>query len=316
MKVLITGSAGFIFSNFIIYALQETDWDLVSIDKLTYAGRLTNVPQVKRHKLYVGDICDKHFVSKILEVEKPEVIIHGAAESRVDSIKGSDEFIQTNVVGTHTMLAAALKLGVKKFINISTDKVYSTIKAGSFKEDDKLHPTNPYSASKASADLLGQSYYSTYGLPVVTTRCCNVFGPRQHVEKFIPKVIVNTLTNKKIPLYGKGDNIREWIYVKDQFYAIKALIQKGIPGEVYNISSGQERTNLQVIKSILKIANKSEDLIEYIKDRQGHDFRYSVDCSKLKALGWKAQFNFDEALEHTIGWLRANGYWFCGKQND
>ena len=307
MKVLVSGSAGFIFSNFIIYSLQETDWDLVSIDKLTYAGSLKNVPQVKRHKLYVGDICDKHLVNKIFELEKPDLVVHGAAESMVDrSIQGSDEFVQTNVMGTHTMLDVALGYGVKKFINVSTDETYGSIKSGSFTEQSKLEPRNPYSSSKAAADLMGQSYFHTYGLPVITTRCCNVYGPRQHVEKFIPKTITNVLTNKKIPLYGKGDNIREWIYVKDKFYALKLLIEKGIPGEVYNISSGQERTNTQVIETILNLMGVGKNLIEYVKDRQGHDFRYSIDCSKIKNLGWKAQYNFEEAIKHSIGWYKAN----------
>jgi dTDP-glucose 4,6-dehydratase len=310
MKVLLTGTAGFIFSNFVLYALQETDWDMASIDKLTYAGNLRNCAQVKRHKLYVGDICDQHFVGKVLEVEKPDIIIHGAAESMVDrSIASSQVFIQTNVVGTHNLLDLALRTGtIQKFINISTDEVYGSLITGSANEDYKLAPRNPYAASKASADLLGQAYFHTHGLPVMTTRCSNSFGPRQHLEKFVPKVIANCMAGKKIPVFGDGKNRREWIYVKDNFWAIKTIIEKGKAGEVYNISTNQECDNLEVVSTIMKLSGASEKLIEFVKDRQGHDFRYSVDCSKIKALGWKPQFNFEEAILHTIGWYKANSW--------
>jgi dTDP-glucose 4,6-dehydratase len=306
-KVLITGSCGFIFSNFVIHSIQETDWELVSIDKLTYAGSLQNVPQNKRHKLYVGDICDKHLVDKVFEVERPDVVIHGAAESMVDrSILDSSAFIHTNVVGTQVMLDAALKYKVKRFINISTDEVYGSLKTGSATEDSQLNPRNPYSASKAAADLLGQSYFHTHGLPVITTRCSNNFGPRQHMEKLIPKAITNLLKGQKVPLYGNGLNQRDWIYTKDKFYALKLLIEKGEGGQVYNIGTGQERENVEILKVILETLGMTEDYIQYVKDRPGHDFRYSVDCSKLKALGWKPQYPFEDAIKHTIGWYRAN----------
>jgi dTDP-glucose 4,6-dehydratase len=306
VKLLITGSCGFLLSNFIIYALQETDWDLVSIDKLT-SGSLRNVPQVKRHKLYVGDICDQHFVGKVLQVERPSIIIHGAAENVAAN---SQAFLQTNVMGTHNLLDLALKTKIKKFINLSTDQVYGNLQNGSASEASPLNPRNPYAASKASADLLGQTYFHTYGLPVLTARLSNNFGPRQSIDKLIPKVINNSASNQNIPLFESGANRREWTYVKDSFYALKTLIEKGMPGEVYNISSGHELDNLSVVKAILKLAGKDEELIEYVKDRPAHDFRYSVDCTKLKALGWNPQYQFDEALEHSYKWFQANKWFF------
>ncbi|HDZ14076.1 MAG TPA: dTDP-glucose 4,6-dehydratase [Pricia sp.] len=313
MKILISGTAGFIFSNFVIYALQHTDWDIVSIDKLTYAGSLLNVPQVKRHKLYIGDVCDYHFVRKVFEIEKPDIVIHAAAESHVDnSIESSNAFVTTNVTGTHSMLEAALHVHTpQKFINISTDEVYGSVEEGHSLETDMLEPRSPYSSTKASADLLGQSYFVTHGLPVITTRCSNNFGPRQHVEKFLPKVITNILTEQKIPLYGDGKNMREWIYVKDNFGALVKIIENGEPGEVYNISSGFEKQNIEVLKTIFDIMG-GEELLEYVADRKGHDRRYSVDCSKLRVLGWEPQYPFENALVHTIGWYKANT-WFWRK---
>jgi dTDP-glucose 4,6-dehydratase len=306
-RVLITGSAGFVYSNFIIHAIQETDWELVSIDKLTYAGSLKNVPQNKRHKLYIGDICDKHLVDKVFDLERPDIVVHGAAESMVDrSIEDSSAFINTNVLGTQVMLDAALKYKVKLFLNTSTDEVYGSLDTGSAAESSPLKPRNPYSASKAAADLLGQSYFHTHGLRVITTRCSNNFGPRQHTEKFIPKAITNLIKDVQIPLYGKGLNQRDWLYTKDKFYALKLLIETGKAGEVYNIGTGQERTNIDILKLILAEFQKGEECIQYVKDRPGHDFRYSVDCSKLKALGWEPKYQFEEAIKHCVGWYKAN----------
>jgi len=320
MKVLVTGSCGFIFSNFIIYALQETKWDLVSIDKLTYAGSRYNISHNsdifnKRHKFYLGDVCDKHFVNKVFEMEKPDIVIHGAAESHVDnSINSADEFVKTNVLGTHSMLEAALHVHTpQKFINISTDEVYGSVEEGSSLETDPLQPRSPYSSTKASADLLGYSYYITHNLPVITTRCSNNYGPRQHVEKFIPKTITNILTGKSIPLYGDGKNCREWIYVKDNFGALVALVKKGVVGETYNISSGCEKQNVEVLEAIFDIMGGKE-LLTYVKDRPGHDRRYSVDCSKItEHTGWKPLYSFEEALAHTIGWYKANGWFWRSK---
>jgi dTDP-glucose 4,6-dehydratase len=315
MKILVSGSAGFIFSNFIIYALQETKWDLVSVDKLTYAGSLANIAHNntihnKRHKLYMGDVCDYHFIKNVFEIERPDVVIHGAAESHVDnSISNSHAFIQTNVIGTHSMLEAALKVHTpQKFINISTDEVYGSVEEGHSLEISLLEPRSPYSSSKASADLLGQSYHTTYGLPIITTRCSNNFGPRQHVEKFIPKVITNILTKQKIPLYGDGKNKREWIYVKDHFKALRAIVEDGEPGQIYNVSSGHERENIEVLNAIFEIMGEGKDLLEYVDDRLGHDRRYSVDCNKLKALGWEPSYSFESALVHTVGWYKANNW--------
>jgi dTDP-glucose 4,6-dehydratase len=297
----------------VIYLLQHTDWDLVSVDKITYAGSLLNVPQVKRHKLYIGDICDYHFVEKVFEIEKPDVVIQGAAESHVDnSIISPTDFIRTNVIGTHSVLEAARKIHMpKRFINYSTDEVYGSVEKGHSKETDQFAARSPYSSSKAAADILGNSYFVTYGVPVITIRSCNVFGPRQHVEKFIPKSITNIFTKNKIPLYGTGQNIRDWIYIKDHFFALMAVLEKGIPGEAYNISAECEKSNIDVLNTIFDIMGEGKDLLEHVKDRPGHDKRYSVDCSKLKALGWQAQYNFEDALRHTIGWYKSNMSWFC-----
>jgi len=323
MKVLVTGSCGFIFSNFIIYALQETDWDLVSIDKITYAGSLSNISynadvHNRRHKFYLGDVCDHHFVKKVFEIEKPDIVIHGAAESHVDnSIKDSHNFVSTNVMGTHSVLEAALHVHTpQKFINVSTDEVYGSVETGSSLETDPLEPRSPYSSTKAGADLLGQSYAVTHGLPVITTRCANNFGPRQHEEKFIPKAITNLLKDRPIPLYGDGKNIREWIYVKDHFYALKTLIEHGVPGEAYNISSGEDRQNIEILKMILMLMGADDSSIQYVKDRPGHDRRYSVDCSKLKALGWEPKYTLEGALAHTIGWYKSNTWFWKDKFNE
>lgn len=314
MKVLVTGSAGFIFSNFIIYALQETKWDIVSIDKLTYAGSLLNISHNanvfnKRHRFYLGDVCDSHFVNNVFKIEKPDIVIHGAAESHVDrSIEDASVFIKTNVLGTHTMLEAALKVHTPdKFINVSTDEVYGSVLSGSSKEGDTMAPRSPYSSSKAGADLLGQSYFSTHNLPVITTRCCNVFGSRQDTEKFLPKVITNIIAEKEIPLYGDGLQERQWIYVKDKFRAIKAIIEDGIAGESYNISANCERRNIDLLNDVFSIMGRGTELVRNVKDRPGHDQRYSVDASKLnRHTGWEPAYEFNEALAHTIGWYKAN----------
>jgi len=312
-KVLVTGSCGFIYSNFIIYALQNTDWDLVSVDKLTYAGSRLNIShnkdiQMKRHKFYLADVCDYHTIEKIFDIEKPDIVIHSAAESNVDrSIDSSHEFIKTNVIGTHSMLEAAKNVHTPElFVNSSTDEVFGQILEGSFDESSMLDPRNPYSASKASADLLGQSYYETHGLPVVTTRCCNVFGPRQDITKLVPKSIVNVLTGKKIPIYGKGNQVRQWIYTRDVYNAVKCIIEKGTAGEVYNISSDQERTNIEIIDMMCKELGVGKEVLEFVDDRKGHDFRYAVDASKLKALGWKSEYELEGAIAHTVNWYRAN----------
>jgi len=310
-KILITGTCGFIFSNVVLYMLQHTKHEIIGVDKLTYAGSTLNAPEVKRYKLYIGDVCDYHFIRKIFELEKPDIVIHGAAESHVDnSISDSHDFVRTNVVGTHSMLEAALKVHTPhKFINISTDEVYGSVEVGYSKETDLLDPRSPYSSTKASADLLGQSYFTTYGLPVITTRCSNNFGPRQHMEKFIPKTITKIMCGEKIPLYGDGKNMREWIYVKDNFFAMMSVIENGKIGEIYNISSGHGISNLEVLNTVFEILGQGEELVEYVPDRLGHDRRYALDCSKLKQLGWEPKYDFKGALDYTIDWYRKNR-WF------
>jgi len=307
-KVMITGSAGFIYSNIVLYMLQHTDYKISGIDKLTYAGSRLNAPEVKRYKLHVGDVCDYQFVSAILKHEKPDIIIHGAAESFVDkSIESASDFSMTNVVGTNTMLEAALKVHTPKlFINVSSDEIYGQIKEGAFKETDILNPRNIYAATKASADLLGQAYFTTHGLPVITTRCCNVFGPRQLKEKLIPKCITNFANNEKIGVYNRGEECREWIYVKDVFNALQVIIENGKPGEVYNIGSGVERRNIDVVNFIMERMGK-ENLIEFVEDRKGHDFRYAVNTDKLKSIGWSGPlYEFEQALSYTIEWYLKN----------
>ena len=241
-------------------------------------------------------------------MEKPDIVIHAAAESHVDnSINNSHDFVNTNVIGTHSMLEAALRVHTpQKFINVSTDEVYGSVEDGFSVETDPLEPRSPYSSTKASADLLGQSYVATYGLPVITTRCSNNFGPRQHVEKFIPKVITNVNENKAIPLYGDGTNIREWIYVKDHFTAIMSIIENGQPGEIYNISSGYAKTNLEVLEAIFGAMGKGQELVERVADRLGHDKRYALNCDKLRALGWEPRYSFEDAIAHTIEWYKLN----------
>lgn len=311
MKILITGSCGFIFSNMVLYFLQHTEHKIVGVDKLTYAGSRLNAPEVKRYKLHVADVCDYHLMRKIFEHEKPDIVIHGAAESHVDnSILDSHDFVKTNVVGTHSVLEAALKAHTPdKFINVSTDEVYGSVEEGYSREIDPLEPRSPYSSTKASADLLGQSYAVTHGLPVITTRCSNNYGPRQHMEKLIPKVITNIMTGQKIPLYGDGKNVREWIYVKDHFNAMLKIIERGEPGEIYNVSSGADLTNIEILETLFDIMGGGQELLEYVKDRPGHDRRYALNCDKLRVLGWDSTYNIKDALAYTVGWYKKNT-WF------
>ena len=311
--VLVTGSCGFVFSNMVLYMLQHTDWNIVSVDKLTYAGSLENIAfnrdiNTKRHRFYLADISDYHTMEKIFDIERPDLVINGAASSHVDnSIAGSQEFIQSNVIGTHSMLEAMRKIHVPdKFIQFSTDECYGQILNGSFKENSPLLPRNPYSASKASADLMCNSYIQTYKLPIIITRACNIFGGRQNKEKLIPKCIVNLIEDKKVPIYGQGNQVREWIFTKDVFYALQIIIEKGIAGETYNIGSGREIKNIDLVKNIINLMNKDENMIEFVEDRLGHDFRYAINCDKLKLLGWKPKYDFGEAISYTIAWYTKN----------
>ena len=309
-KILITGSAGFIFSNVVLHMQQYTDFNIVGVDKLTYAGSLLNAPQTKRYKLHIGDVSDYDFMQKIFAIEKPDIVVHGAAESDVDrSINSSACFMQTNVIGTHSMLEAALHSHMpEKFINFSTDECFGHILEGSFTEQSPIQPRNPYSASKASADLLGQTYYTTHNVPVITTRTCNVFGPRQK-DKLIPTCVKKLMAGEKIPVYGKGEQIREFLYTGDLFKALMCIIEKGMPGQVYNIGSNYESRNIDTVKKIINFMGADESAIEFVKDRKAHDFRYSLDSSKIMALGWSPERNFDEALQYTINWYKKNS-WF------
>lgn len=315
MKYLITGSAGFIFSNYILYLLQHTNHDIVSIDCLDYSGSLLNVPQCKRHRLLIGNVCDYNFVKTIFKIEKPDIVIHAAANTHVDnSIVDSYPFVHTNVVGTHSMLEAALRVHTpQKFITVSSDEYYGSVETGYSKESDPARPRSPYSATKVAMDMMSQAYYETYNLPIIIVRPNNVLGPRQHIEKFIPKAIFNILNGKKIPLYGDGRNHRQWIYVKDLFWALETIISKGKTGEAYNIGAGIEKENIEVLNLILEILNAEKSFIEPVADRLGHDKRYAIDFSKLLALGWKPQYSFEEAVLHTVGWYKANGGWFYKK---
>ncbi|MCK4781669.1 dTDP-glucose 4,6-dehydratase [Candidatus Parcubacteria bacterium] len=315
MKLLITGGAGFIGSNFIRYILNKySDYWIINFDIVSYCANFENLKDIEknpRYKFIKGDICDEKLVNKIFQKEKPDFVVNFAAESHVDrSILEPKKFTRTNILGTHTLLETARKYGVKKFEHISTDEVYGTIKKEEFKETDVLLPNSPYAVSKAGADLLARAYYKTFGLPVLITRSSNNFGPYQFPEKLISLFITNLLENKKVPLYGKGLNIRDWIYVLDNCSGIDTVLHKGEIGEIYNIGGGNEFTNLEIAKFILKELSKDESFIEYIKDRPGHDFRYALDTRKIKKLGWKPEHKFGEAIRKTAKWYKENASWW------
>ncbi|MBM7622071.1 dTDP-glucose 4,6-dehydratase [Bacillus tianshenii] len=308
--LLITGGAGFIGSNFIEYLLHNTSYLITNVDSLTYAGKLENMVQFKQHKNYrfiQGDISSKLELSKVFDQEY-EAIINFAAESHVDrSIGDAEPFIHTNIYGTFNLLQALLSGKAKKMIQISTDEVYGSLEpnAPSFTERTPLAPNNPYSASKASADLLVRAYFQTHQLPLMITRCSNNYGPAQDKEKFIPKIISNALNDNEIPLYGDGLNVRDWIYVEDHCRAVHKVLEEGVPGEVYNIGGLEEKTNLDVIKTILHLLGKGEHLIKYVDDRIGHDRRYSMNSAKIsKNLGWSPNISFEEGIKRTIDWYR------------
>ncbi len=318
MKILVTGGAGFIGSNFIHYMLKKYDYKIINLDKLTYAGNLENLKSIKNNKNYSfikGDICDKNLVSNILK--DCDNVINFAAESHVDrSIETPEIFLQTNVQGTLNLLNCALKKGIQKFIQISTDEVYGSIKEGYFTESTPISPNSPYSASKASADLFAHAYFKTYGLPVIITRCSNNYGPYQYPEKLIPFFISRLLENKKVPLYGDGGNIRDWLYVEDHCRGIDLALHKGKIGEVYNIGGHNEKTNLEITKIILKKLGKDENLIEFTKDRPGHDRRYAISNDKIKTeLGFEPQYSFDEGINATIEWYLKNTEWINNINN-
>jgi dTDP-glucose 4,6-dehydratase len=313
MKLLVTGGAGFIGSNFIRYMLaSHPETEIVNLDVLTYAGNPATLKDLEHDPRYTfirGDIGDPRVAESAMT--GTDAVVHFAAETHVDrSIKDPSAFVRTNVLGTHVLLECAKKCGTGTFIHISTDEVYGSRKTGSFSEKDFLHPSSPYAASKAGSDLLALSYFITYDLPVIVTRCTNNFGPYQFPEKLIPFFITNLLNNRKVPVYGTGENVRDWIYVRDHCRAIDLLLTKGNAGEIYNIGGGNEKTNLEITERILDKLGKSPSMIEYVQDRLGHDFRYSLDCSKIHAMGWKPAFSFDKALDETITWYRQNAGWW------
>jgi dTDP-glucose 4,6-dehydratase len=313
MKLLITGAAGFIGSNFVRHILDRySDYQIAVLDKLTYTGRLENLEEVMEDITFIhGDICNPDYVNNAMK--DCNAVINFAAETHVDrSITDAESFARTNVLGTHTLLDAARKHDVDKFIQIGTDEVYGSAEAGSFKETDPLCPSSPYSASKAGADLLARAYFSTYSLPVCITRSSNNFGPYQYPEKLIPLFIRKALANEKLPVYGSGMNIRDWLYVGDNCAGIDLVLHEGRAGEIYNIGGGNELTNLEITDQILSQLGKSPDLIEHVNDRLGHDFRYSIDCSKIRNMGWKPKSKFEDAIRYTIQWYMKNEWWWRG----
>ena len=314
MKLLVSGGAGFIGSNFVRHMLSKyKNIEIVNLDLLTYAGRLENLRDVKddpHHKFVRGDIREARTVESLVK-NGVDVIVNFAAETHVDrSVVEAGSFILTDVYGTYILLNAARKYDVEKFVQISTDEVYGSIEKSSFKETDILNPSSPYSASKAGGDHIALAFYKTYGLDVVVTRSSNNFGPYQYPEKFIPKLILRALHNEVLPLYGDGRQVRDWIYVIDNCEAIGLIAQKGEAGEVYNVASGNEYTNLEVAKNILKNLGKSEDLISFVPDRPGHDRRYSLDATKIQKLGWNPRFRFAEGLKRTVSWYVKNNWWW------
>lgn len=316
MKILITGGAGFIGSNFIRYMLNKyPDLEILNYDKLTYAGNLENLKDYvddKRYKFFKGDICDAAAVEKALGLmPQLEAIINFAAETHVDrSIVSAGSFVQTDVYGTYILLEAVKKYKIPRYLHISTDEVYGSIDKGSFNEESTLSPNSPYASSKAGGDLLVMAYYRTYGLPVLITRSSNNYGPYQYPEKVMPLFITNLLQDKKIPLYGDGQNVRDWLYVEDNCEAIDLVLSKGSAGEVYNIGGENERQNIEITNFILKELNKTTVSIEYVADRPGHDRRYSIDCGKVKKLGWQPKTKLEDGLHKTISWYQANRPWW------
>jgi dTDP-glucose 4,6-dehydratase len=314
IDVLVTGGAGFIGSNFVRHALQRhPDWRITNLDKLTYAGRMETLKDIidhPRHRFIRGDVADPLIAAPL--VHAAEIVVHFAAETHVDrSILEAGEFIRTDVIGTFVLLEAAREApGLRRFIQISTDEVYGSVPEGSSVETDELRPRNPYSASKAGADRLAYSYWATYGVPVVVTRASNNYGPFQFPEKVIPLFITNALDNIPVPLYGAGLNIRDWLHVADHCSGLDLAIERGTPGEVYNIGGGNEVRNVDLTHALLRLVDRPDSLIRPVQDRQGHDLRYSLDTSKMRNLGWAPQVAFEEGLKDTVRWYRDNEWWW------
>jgi dTDP-glucose 4,6-dehydratase len=316
MNVLVTGGAGFIGSNFVLQMLNKyPNYQIVNLDALTYAGNLENLREIENNPQYhfiKGSISDNEIVDQIFH-QGIDIVVNFAAESHVDrSITNPGIFVETNVVGTQVLLEAAKKYKVTKFVQVSTDEVYGSLgETGLFTEETPLAPNSPYSASKAGGDLLVRAYHETYGLPVNITRCSNNYGPYQFPEKLIPLMIANALDDKALPVYGDGLNIRDWLYVEDHCSAIDLVMHHGVNGEVYNIGGNNERTNIQIVRTILKELGKTESLIQYVQDRLGHDRRYGIDATKIThQLCWKPQYSFEDGMPKTIAWYLNNQSWW------
>lgn len=320
MKILVTGGAGFIGSNFIFHMLDSyKDYQIVCVDALTYAGNLTTLQHVienKNFKFVKGDITDRDFINKLFEDEMFDIIVNFAAESHVDrSIEDPSIFLKTNVLGTQVLLDASRKYNVKRYHQVSTDEVYGDLPLDQpelfFTEDTPIHTSSPYSASKASADLLVQAYYRTFKLPITISRCSNNYGPYHFPEKLIPLIISRALNDESLPVYGTGENVRDWLYVEDHCIAIDKIIHNGRVGEVYNVGGHNERTNLEVVKTILHELDKPESLIKFVTDRAGHDMRYAIDPTKItNELGWEPTTTFEEGIKRTIKWYLDNKEWW------
>jgi dTDP-glucose 4,6-dehydratase len=315
-KILVTGGAGFIGSNFVRLLLSRPDRSVINLDALTYAGNLENLSDVERDPRYVfvkGDIRDVQLVQRVFEEHRPNIAVHFAAESHVDrSVLNAEDFVQTNVVGTQVLLDVARRVGVERFVHVSTDEVYGSLgPTGRFTESTPLQPNSPYSASKAASDMLVRAAFMTHGFPVVTTRCSNNYGPYQFPEKLIPLMIANALEDKPLPVYGDGKNVRDWIFVTDHCEGIEAVMERGRPGEVYNLGGDAEQENIAVVKTILRLLGKPESLIRFVVDRPGHDRRYAMDIGKARAeLSWAPRRGFREGLEETVAWYVEHREWW------
>ena len=320
MKIIVTGGAGFIGSNFIYYMLgKHSDYRIVCVDCLTYAGNLSTLKDALDHpnfKFYKTDICDREAIYKIFEDEKPNIVVNFAAESHVDrSIDNPEVFLKTNILGTQVLMDACRKYGIDRYHQVSTDEVYGDLPLDRpdlfFTEETPIHTSSPYSSSKAGADLLVLSYHRTYGLPVTISRCSNNYGPYHFPEKLIPLMIANALNDKPLPVYGKGENVRDWLYVEDHCKAIDLIIHKGRVGEVYNVGGHNEMANIDIVKLICQKLGKSEDLITYVADRKGHDMRYAIDPTKIhEELGWLPETKFKDGIDLTIKWYLENRDWW------
>ncbi len=320
MNIVVTGGAGFIGANFVYYMLENRPEDkIICYDKLTYAGNLATLEEAQKNKQFKfikGDIADREAVYKMFEEEKPDIIVNFAAESHVDrSIENQEIFLQTNVIGTSVLMDACRKYGIKRYHQVSTDEVYGDLPLDRpdlfFTEETPLHTSSPYSASKASADLLVMAYHRTFGLPVTISRCSNNYGPFHFPEKLIPLMIINAMHDKKLPVYGDGLNVRDWLFVKDHCAAIEIILRKGKEGEVYNIGGHNERKNIQVVKAILKELGKGEELIEHVTDRKGHDRRYAIDPAKIRReLGWEPTTSPEVGIKATVKWYQEHEDWW------